>query len=193
MNSTVFRACAPDLQQLGLHVLARLRVERGERLVHQQHDRIRRQRPRQVDPLLHAAGQLRRIVALESGEADQLHEMLGALAHRRRRRTASASPCRSGRCRRWCARAAGWSAGRRRRDRRRARRSRVPSMVTVPIVVGQQPGDDVEQRGLAAAARSDDGDELAVGDRQRHVGQRQNLPAVALDVVALGEAGRSRA
>ena len=74
---------APDLQQLGLHVLARLRVERGERLVHQQHHRIRRQRPGQVDALLHAAGQLRRIVPLEAGEADQLDEMLGPLAHRR--------------------------------------------------------------------------------------------------------------
>ena len=30
----------PDLEQLRLHVLARLRVERGERLVHEQHDWI---------------------------------------------------------------------------------------------------------------------------------------------------------
>ena len=80
MNSTVLLRLGPDLQQLGLHELARLGVERGERLVHQQHQRIGRQRPRQVDALLHAAGQLRRIVALEAGEPDQLDEMLGPLA-----------------------------------------------------------------------------------------------------------------
>src|SRR5262249_4994255 len=54
-------------------------------------------------------------------------------------------------------------------------------------LVGQQPGDDVEERGLAAAARADDRQELAVVDRQRDVRQGEVLAAVALDVVVLGE------
>ena len=72
---------APDLQQLGLHELAGLRVERGERFVHQQHLRIGRQRPREIDALLHAAREFGRIMPLETGEADQLDEVLGALGH----------------------------------------------------------------------------------------------------------------
>jgi hypothetical protein len=53
------------------------------------------------------------------------------------------------------------------------------------LIVGEQPGDDVEQRGFAATARSDDGDELTVADCERDVGQREDLAAVALDVVPL--------
>src|SRR3984893_262935 len=45
----------PDLQQLDLHQIAGLRIERGKRLVHQQHLRIGRKRPREPDALLHAA------------------------------------------------------------------------------------------------------------------------------------------
>ena len=56
-----------------------------------------------------------------------------------------------------------------------------------PGVVGQQARNDVEQRGLAAAARSNDGDELAVADVERDVGQGVDLAAIAFDVVALGE------
>ena len=92
----------------------------------------RRQRPRQIDALLHAAGELRRIVLLEAGQADQLDERVRALAASSPRRSASASPCRSGRCRRWCATAAGWNAERPRRDRRRGRRRVLPSMAPCP-------------------------------------------------------------
>ena len=38
-----------------------------------------------------------------------------------------------------------------------------------PEVVAHQPGHDVEQRRLAAAARPDDRHELALGHRERHV------------------------
>src|SRR5262249_33958271 len=65
----------PDLQQLLLHQLAGLRVERCERLVHQQNFRIHDQRARKVHTLLHAARQLVGIMMLEPGEADHLDEV----------------------------------------------------------------------------------------------------------------------
>ena len=55
MNTHRLARLAPDLEQLGLHELAGLGVERGERLVHQQHFGIGRQRAREIDALLHAA------------------------------------------------------------------------------------------------------------------------------------------
>src|SRR5438128_1867861 len=65
----------PDLQQLLLHQLAGLRVERCERLVHQQNLRIHDQRARKVHALLHAARQLVGIMMLEAGKADHLDEV----------------------------------------------------------------------------------------------------------------------
>ena len=61
----------PDPQQLELQDLARLRIDRGERLVHQQHARLDRERPCEAAALLHAAGHLIGIRVLEPGEADQ--------------------------------------------------------------------------------------------------------------------------
>ena len=65
----------PDLQQLLLHRFAGLRVERCERLVHQQDLRVHDQRAREIDALLHAAGELVGIMVLEAGEADHVDEM----------------------------------------------------------------------------------------------------------------------
>ena len=45
----------PELQQLFLHLPAGKRVERGERLVHQEHVRLHRHAARNRDALLHAA------------------------------------------------------------------------------------------------------------------------------------------
>ena len=121
MNRHRLAGLGPDLQQLGLHELARLRVQRRERLIHQQHGRVRRQRPGQIHALLHAAGKLRRIVPFEAAQAHQLDEVFGALAPWWLCRSASAVPSRSGRCRRWSATAAGWNAGTPRRGRCPAR------------------------------------------------------------------------
>ncbi len=46
---------AEDLVELGAHRRARMRVERGQRLVEQQHRRVARERPRESDPLALAA------------------------------------------------------------------------------------------------------------------------------------------
>ena len=69
----------PQLEQLVLHPAPRERIERGERLVHQQHVRLHRQRPRDGDALFHAAGQRVRIGIRELGEVDLLD-----VAHRLR-------------------------------------------------------------------------------------------------------------
>ena len=61
----------PDAHQLGLHDLAGLRIERGERLVHQQDFGIDRERAGEIDALAHAAGELARIIVLEAFKADE--------------------------------------------------------------------------------------------------------------------------
>ena len=65
MNNTVLLRLLPDAQQLVAHGLARVRVERRERLVHQQHVRLGDQRAGEVHPLSHSARQLVRIVVGE--------------------------------------------------------------------------------------------------------------------------------
>ena len=69
-----------DLHQLILHVVADQRIERAERLVHQQHLGIGRERPGEADPLLHAAGELARILVLETLQADHIDLGLGPVA-----------------------------------------------------------------------------------------------------------------
>ena len=77
MNTMVLRSSGPlhQLQQLLLQNFAGLRVERGERLVHQQDRRVDGERADEADALLHAAGELIGIVLLEAGEADQVEIM----------------------------------------------------------------------------------------------------------------------
>lgn len=64
--------------QLAAHPVARLVVERGERLVHQQHVGLAGEGARDLDALAHATGELVRIVIRELGEARDL-EPLGDL------------------------------------------------------------------------------------------------------------------
>ena len=61
--STVLPVCH-DLHELVLQLRARQRVERAERLVEQQHLRLHRERARDADALLHAAGHLVRHLVL---------------------------------------------------------------------------------------------------------------------------------
>ncbi len=60
----------PDRQEHCVHAAAGQRVERAERLVHQQHFRLDRQRPGDLQPLAHSAGQLRRKLAAVTIEVD---------------------------------------------------------------------------------------------------------------------------
>ena len=63
---------APDVGEQPLHVVARQRIKRRERLVHQQHSRIVGERARDRDALLHSAGQVMRIGVGELLKLDQL-------------------------------------------------------------------------------------------------------------------------
>ena len=124
--------------QLGAHLHPQQRVEVRERLVHQQHVGLRRDRARDRDALPLAAGELGRVaveqlldVQQRGGRADALRDRSpcspSASAGRRRccrtpscagRRRSSGTPSRSG---------AGAAAGRSRRGRRSARARCRPS------------------------------------------------------------------
>ena len=68
----------PNAQQLTLQGLAGLRVEGGERFVHQQHIRVVGQRAGNRYALAHAAGQLVRVARGEAIEAHQLQVFAGS-------------------------------------------------------------------------------------------------------------------
>ena len=75
---------APDAQELVLQDQARLRVERGERLVHQQHLGLVGHQSRERDALAHAARELMRILLLGACEADEIDVVTHALRCARR-------------------------------------------------------------------------------------------------------------
>ena len=61
-------------------------------------------------------------------------------------------------------------------------------------IARDQAGDDLEQRGLAAAARTEQGRELALGERQVDVAQRLDAVVVGLaDVLDFDESWRTSA
>ncbi len=74
-----------QVAELGAHVLPQLRVEIGQRLVHQAHRRLVDDRAAQRDPLLLAAGQLRRLAVEQLGEPEQVRDALQAARDVRRR------------------------------------------------------------------------------------------------------------
>src|SRR6266508_2665280 len=65
------RLTGEDVGDVALQLLARDGIERNERLVHQQHRRIERERAGNADALLHSTGYLVRIMVLEAAETDQ--------------------------------------------------------------------------------------------------------------------------
>ncbi len=148
-------ALAPDPLELVVEQVAGHGVERAEGLVHQQDVGLLGERPGQRDPLAHAAGQL--VGPLASPKPLEVHEVeqLGrpaACARRCAARRAAGAPAR--RCPRTVSHgnsAASWNI----RVVRPPRTRRVPGRRAV------EAGDEVEQRGLAAAGGADEADELA--------------------------------
>src|SRR5262249_40587937 len=61
-----FVSLRPDLEKLGLHELASLRIERSKGLIHQQNNWIGREGSREVHALLHSARKLAREMAIEA-------------------------------------------------------------------------------------------------------------------------------
>src|SRR5262249_39011949 len=163
-------AVLPDAHQLRLHDLAGLRVERGERFVHQQDLWIDGQRAGEVDALTHAARELARMVVLESLEADELQELHRALpfggAHSARdlapddRVGEHRAPRQEIVTLEHEAAVAARTAHRASVERHLARGGRF------------EAGDDAQKRRLAAARRADDRNELAALDREIDVLQR---------------------
>ena len=145
--------------------------------------RVERERAREADPLLHAAGQLVRIMADEALEADQAHEALGALlAFCAAGSFATSSPKAT-----------------LRRDRQpgkqvellkhhRARRRRLLHALAGNRNLAARDRleavQDAQQRGLAAAARADDRNELAGGDVETDVAQHFERAAGTLECFA---------
>src|SRR5260221_8475064 len=75
-----FLRLLPDAQQLEVHLLARERVERAERLVHEDELGIVDERTRDRGALLHAAGELVWVHRLLALEPDPPEEGAGARA-----------------------------------------------------------------------------------------------------------------
>ena len=67
----------PDPFELLVQQVAGDRVERGERLVHQQHRAVLRERAGQGDALAHAAGQLVRALVRGIAQIDQVEQFEG--------------------------------------------------------------------------------------------------------------------
>ena len=177
-----FRRLREDVGDLALELLARDGVERPERLVEQQDAGVERERPREPDALLHAAGNLVRIVRGKAVELDELHEAFGArLAFRRRKfrdLQAEGDVLRHREPRKQVELLEHHGARRRRLLHALARHEHGA------LGRGLEAMQDAQQRGLAAPARADDGDELAGADFEANVAQHHQ-------VVAPASAGRS--
>ena len=158
------------------------RVQRRQRLVQQQQPGRGGQRARQRDALLLPARQLRRVLGLAAGQADQLQQLGHALAHLGARHAPIDQPV-------------GDVVGHRQVGeqrigleddavvalRRRQHRDVAPGHPDAAGAVRLEPGDDAQQRGLAAARRPEEADELALGDLQIDVAQRGEAAEILAD------------
>ena len=160
----------PKLQQQVLQLHPHHRVERAERFVHQPHFRSSRQRARDGDALLHAAGKLIRIVVRIAAKPDQVEMFEAELFERLTRGAglvlhAEYYVIEHGLPRedRFCvllehehhfgARTIDGRAAEFRRSRRRF----------------GQASHDMQQSRFATAGRADQSDEFALADRERDV------------------------
>ena len=151
-STTVRGSLGEHVREPALHLGAGDRVERGERLVERQHRLARQQRAQERHALAHPARELGRAGCARtrrgrSARATGPTWRAGLVARRPR-----APAGRARRCRSRSATAAAGRAG--------ASARPVPPR-TVPGVGRLQAADQLEQRRLAAAARADDGDDLA--------------------------------
>ncbi|ENN84083.1 hypothetical protein RHSP_79036 [Rhizobium freirei PRF 81] len=176
-------AFGPELQKLFMHNRAGLHVKRRERLVHQQDFRLVDEGLSQRNALAHAARELMRIVMQELGEPDAGEPVLGSLFRHGLRLAAEKR------------------AGHDVFDNVLPREERVrleheaDARVDAADRTAHQPdfagaglrktGDEIERRRLAAACRSDNGDEFTALDghveiakcRQRLAGRRYETAA----------------
>src|SRR5438874_3224809 len=176
------RAHTRQLDELLLHHGTRLRVERAERLVHQQHVGIEHVAPRDGDALLHAAGELmreRRLVPLQPHEPDMPFDARAALLRRDTRRAQSEidvlddrfprkqrelledhRPVRAG------------TEDRLASDGYRSRRREL------------EPRGHAQARPLATPRWADDGDEFPGAHLEAHLVDRGNIVTIASEAAA---------
>ena len=177
--------------ELALHLadgaaqlLADLRIERPEGLIEQQHLRLVRQRPRDRHPLLLSAGELRRQPLVESLERHQPQQLLAPLAAGTRAHAAHAQRkldvLRDGHV-------AEQGVVLEHQAHAALARGDVRDVAAVqgdaPVIDAGEPGNRAQQRALAAAARSEQHEELPVADVERDVVDDRRAAVVLGDLV----------
>ena len=164
---------ALDPHQLDIHLLARHGVERAERLVHQHDLGIVHQRAADRGALLHAAGELPGQLLLEPFEPDQLQQRL-----RPRQIFFARQPLHVDRQHHVGQDVAPWQQQRvLEHDADIAVRLRHLLALDQDLAGRrrEQPGDHLQQRGLAAAGRADHDEELALVDVEIQRPQRRHV------------------
>ncbi|MEY9542881.1 hypothetical protein ABIE85_005941 [Bradyrhizobium diazoefficiens] len=161
--------------------LAGLRIQRRERLVHQQDGRPDRQRPRNPDALAHAAGELLWIGLAKIGQAGAAQRILDQRAALRRRELGVQQrefnvllDRRPGQQRKILEHEG---------ERIETVRRRRPAQLWRAGGRLQQPAEDRQQRALAAAGRTDDRDHLAGADGEGDVVEHGEVAEAVGDVV----------
>ncbi len=173
----------PDFQQFLLHAGAGVGIECAERLVHQQDARAVGQRARDGDALLHAAGQflgIEILVAREVHQRDQRARLLLGLGfgHAALERPVHdvAEHGLPGKQRELLEHRPAVGPG---------PRHRLAVDCDGALRRLHEAADDIEQRGLAAARRPQDRDELPIRHVERDIRQRQMAgPARRLERLA---------
>ena len=157
-----------DAADLLAQLHAHLRVERRERLVEQEHARLDRQRARERDALLHAARELVRVALAGVAEPDELEQLFDrACAGRPSRCLRIRSPYST-----FCSavmfgkRLYAWKTMPMSRRLGGTRVMSLPSTRIAPGVGAVEAGDEAERGRLAAAARAEQGEELALLERE---------------------------
>ncbi len=164
----------PDAHQLGLQDGAVLGVERGERLVHQQHAGVGDESARDRAALAHAARELVRVVLAKLGQAHELERgldpgrrFLRGDAARHQAKADIGLDAHPGKQAAFLEHHGIGDLPARRLDLDAAAR------------LGVEPGQDAQQGRLAAAGRAHDAEEFAGRDPQRDVVERQHVAGTA--------------
>ena len=156
-----------DLDEFFLHGLARLRVERGKGLIHEQQLRVHHECASQIDALLHATGQFVRKMLLEADEPDHVDEIHRPVARFAPGPTLTFEPVHHIAQNR----APGQQRSILKYDRAIGAGLRDPRAIDDDLARRrtQQSVDDGQERRLAAARRTDDRHELALVDGQADI------------------------
>ena len=174
MKKNILPRLPPQLEDQLLDLLARERVERAERLVHQHHFRVAGERARDADALLHAAGEL---VDGRVGELLEADERAACRARSRGARRAATPRMRRPNSTLSTTLSHGISACFWNTTPRSAPGpvTGLPSSRISPVGRRQEAGDARQQRRLAAARGAERDDEIAGIERQVDVGERERL------------------